>query len=96
MDTLHGKMVLLCDKMCAQVYVTSFGFVVVHPMKADSKIFWTVRIPSSMVAGNSMVPGNVKELMDGKLKRKCLKAQCPILPVKPYTPNVHYAKGAIR
>jgi hypothetical protein len=96
-DTLHGKMVSLRGNKCAQVYATSFGFVAAHPMKAKSKthltldeIFRTVGIPSSMI------PNNAKELTKGEFKRKCLKAQCSILPVEPYTPNANYAEGAIR
>jgi hypothetical protein len=57
---------------------------------ALDEIFETVGIPSSMI------PDNAKELTKGEFKRKCLKAQCPILPVEPYIPNANYAEGAIR
>jgi hypothetical protein len=92
-------MVSLRGNKCAQVlvYATSFDFVAAHPMKAKSeahltldKVFRTVGIPSSMI------PNNATKLTEGEFKRKCLQAQCPILPVVPYTPNANYAEGAIR
>jgi hypothetical protein len=43
-----------------------------------------------------MIPDNTKELTEGEFKHKCLKAQCPILPVKPYTPDANHAEGDIR
>jgi hypothetical protein len=96
-DTLHGKMVSLCGNKCAQIYTTTFGFVAAHPIKTKSEahltldeVFWTVGIPSSMI------PNNAKELTEGQFRCKCLEAQCPILPVEPYTPNANYAEGSIQ
>jgi hypothetical protein len=96
-NTLHGKMVSLRGNKCAQIYATTFGFVAAHPIKTKleahltlNEVFWTVGIPSSMI------PDNAKELTEGKFRRKCLKAQCPILLVEPYTPNANYAEGLFR
>ena len=87
-DTLFGKITSLRGNKCAQIYATSFGFVAAHPIpsKGDAhltldEIFRTVGIPSSMI------PDNAKELTEGDFKKKCQRAQCPILPVEPYTPN---------
>jgi hypothetical protein len=44
----------------------------------------------------AMVPDNVKELTLGNFRKKCLRAQCPILPVEAYTSNANLAEGNIR
>jgi hypothetical protein len=68
-NMLHGKMVSLRGNKCAQIYVTTFGFVAAHPIKTKSEahltldeVFQTVGIPSIMI------PDNATELMEGEFK----------------------------
>jgi hypothetical protein len=96
-DTLFGKIVSLRGNKCAQIFATAFAFIAAYPMKtkADAhfaldEVFRTVGVPTRMI------PDNAKELTEGEFRRKCLKAQCPILPIEPHTPNANYAEGAIR
>jgi hypothetical protein len=96
-DTYHAKVLSLCGNKCAQVYATYFAFVSVHFMTSKGgahytldEDFRTVGIPMAMI------PDNTKELTLGQFRKKCLRAQCPILPVEAYTRNANLAEGNIR
>ena len=34
--------------------------------------------------------------MEGKFRKKCRRAQCPMHPMEAYTPNANLAEGVIR
>ena len=96
-DVLIGKCKSLLNNQYATVFGTDFQWVFVDPIQSKSdchysldNLFSTVGIPKFIV------PDNAKELTQGDFKRKCQRAQCKILPIEPYTPNMNLVEGNIR
>ncbi len=96
-DTLFSKVKSLRGNTCCQVYVTDCHAVAAYPMKskADAHLslddyFRQHGIPQVMT------PDNAKELTQKDFLKKCRKAQCPIHPIEPHTPNQNMAESAIR
>jgi hypothetical protein len=96
-DTLFGKCKSLRGNKVCQIYATTFHFVKAFPLPKKgeahhslSDFFKEVGIPSVMISDDA------KELTQGKFKKKCRRAQCPIRPVEAYTPNANKVEGVIR
>ena len=43
-----------------------------------------------------MISDGAKEQVQGQFRKKCRRAQCPLHPIEPYTPNANLVEGVIR
>ena len=96
-DTLFGKCRSLRGNKCAQIFATPFHYVRAFPMKKEKEahealdmFFHQVGVPHVMVSDGA------KAEKEGEFLKKCRKAQCPVHPTEPYTPNANLAEGVIR
>ena len=81
----------------AQVFATPFHYCKVVPLRSKDlahealdDFFHKVGVPQVITSDNA------KEQVEGKFRKKCRRAQCPMHPMEAYTPNANLAEGVIR
>ncbi len=96
-DTMFATVKSLRQNTCAQLYVTSFHWTRIFPMKRKSEAHLTLDVLFREVGVfNKIVPDNALELTDGEFRRKAIHAGAAIRPVEAYTHNQNLAESAIR
>ena len=96
-DTLFAGTVSKRGNNCAEIFVTSFGWTRVFPMKtkgdaheALSLLFQRDGVPPVCIVDGS------KEQVEGDFRRKCKEASCQLKQTEPYSPWQNAAEGGIR
>ena len=96
-DTMFTSVKSLRQNTCAQVYITSFHWTKVYPMKAKGDAHMTLdRVFRDVGVFHTIIPDNAKELTEGDFRRKALHAGAQIKPVEAYTHNQNLAESGIR
>lgn len=82
---------------CAQIYITSFHWMKVYPMKEKSDAHLTLdALHRDVGVFHTIIPDNAKELVQGEFRRKALQAGASIRPIEPYMHNQNLAESGIR
>ena len=96
-DTALAGTVSKRGNTCAEVFVTSFGWTRVFPMKAKSDahealslLFQRDGVPPVCIVDGS------KEQVLGDFRRKCKEVDCQLKQTEPYSPWQNAAEGGIR
>jgi hypothetical protein len=96
-DTMFAKQKSLRQNTCAQVYVTTFHWTKIYPMKLKSDVHMTLdRLHKEVGVFATIVPDNAPELVSGDFRRKAIHAGSRIKPIEAYTHNQNLAESAIR
>jgi Reverse transcriptase (RNA-dependent DNA polymerase) len=96
-ETMFSRIKSLQQNTCAQVYVTTFHWTRVYPMRLKSEARLTLdRLHEDVGIFHTVIPDNAPELIHGEFKRKVLKAGSSLKPVEAYTHNQNLAESAIR
>ncbi len=96
-DTMFTSVKSLRQNKCAQVYVTSFHWTKIYPMKAKSEAHLTLdRLFRDVGVFHTIIPDNANELTEGEFRRKAIHAGSSIKPVEAYTHNQNLAESGIR
>jgi hypothetical protein len=96
-DTMFAKQKSLRQNTCAQVYVTTFHWTKIFPMKLKSDAHQTLdKLHKEVGVFETIVPDNAPELVAGDFRRKAIHAGSRIKPVEAYTHNQNLAESAIQ
>ncbi len=96
-DTMFSSVKSLRQNVCAQVYVTSFHWTRIFPMKTKADAHLTLdRLFREVGVFHTIIPDNAMELTSGEFRRKAVHAGSQIKPVEAYTHNQNLAEAGIR
>jgi hypothetical protein len=96
-DTMFAKQKSLRQNTCAQVYVTTFHWTKIFPMKQKSDAHQTLdRLHKEVGVFSTIVPDNAPELVSGDFRWKVVHPGSRIKLVEAYTHNQNLAESAIQ
>jgi hypothetical protein len=96
-DTMFSKVKSLRQNTCAQVYVTSFQWTTVYPLRKKSEAHLSLdKLHRDIGVFKAIIPDNAMELSDGEFRKKAVKAGLIICPTEAYTHNQNLAESGIR
>jgi hypothetical protein len=96
-DTMFTTVKSLRQNTCAQVYVTSFHWNRIFPMKKKSDAHLTLdTLFRDVGVFHTIIPHNALELASGEFRRKAIHASASVKLVEAYTHNQNLAESAIR
>jgi hypothetical protein len=96
-DTMFSKVKSLRQSTCAQVYVTSFHWTKVYPLRKKSEAHLSLnKLHRDIGVSKAIIPDNAMELTDDKFWKEAIKAGLIICPTEAYTHNQNLAESGIR
>jgi hypothetical protein len=96
-DTLFSKVKYLRQNTCAPIYVSSFHFTRVYPMRSKANAHYTLdSLHHDVGVFHTIIPDNAKELIEGEFRKKALHAGLQIRPIEAHRHIQNLAESGIR
>jgi hypothetical protein len=96
-DTLFNKVKSTRQNTCAQIFVTTFHWSKVYPLRSKGDAHQALDLLHRDVGVfKTIVPDNAPELISGEFRKKAVHAGSQIKPVEAYSHNQNLAESGIR
>jgi hypothetical protein len=93
---MFSKIKSLLQNTCAQVYVTTFHWTKVYPLKKKLEAHFSLdQLHRDIGVFKTIILDNAMELTDGQIRKKAVHTGSVIRPVEAYTHNQNLAESGI-